>query len=128
MRTTGTIGGVSFERSVVYPVGDVPNMDYELPSAATFQDGALMMTPELLRRVKFLTVEKVHVTSDDGSETATYNGVPISLPAIEMLVPRDIKMEEGGWKRSDRRGVNELFTYRHNAHKQTVHPHELLYQ
>ena len=97
VRTTGTIGGVSFERNVVYPVGDVPNMDYELPSAATFQDGALMMTPELLRRVKFLTVEKVHVTSDDGSETATYNGVPIYLPAIEMLVPRDIKMEVGNW-------------------------------
>ena len=40
----------------------------------------------------------------------------------------DIKKEEGRWKREDGRGLNELFTYRHNAHKQTVHPHELLYQ
>lgn len=97
VRTTGTVGGVSFERSIVYPVGDVPNRDYELPSAAVLQEGAFMMTPEILRKVKILTVEKVYVTSDDGTETATYNGIPIFLPAIEMLVPRDIKMEVGNW-------------------------------
>ncbi len=97
VRTSGSSGGVTFERSVIYPVGDIPNRDYELPSAAVLQDGAIQMTPEMLRKIKILTVDQVIVTSDDGTEKASINGVPIQLPAIEMLVPRDMKMEVGNW-------------------------------
>ncbi len=97
VRTSGTQGGVTFERSVIYPVGDIPNRDYELPSAAVLQEGARQMTPEILRKVKILTVDQVQVTSDDGTERATLNGVPIYLPQIEMLVPREMGLQVGNW-------------------------------
>ena len=93
-RTSGARGGVSFERSVIYPVGDVPNREYILPNVARLQDNAIPMTPELLRQVTILSCNKVPVICDDGS-VAKFGETILELPAMDLFVPMEMDFKEG---------------------------------
>ena len=98
VRTTGTSGGVTFDRSIIYPVGDIPNRDYVLPSAGQLAAGAILMTPELLRNVKILQMTMVPVQNDEGTQTVKdCNGNDVFLPSMDIYAPREMGFKEGNW-------------------------------
>ena len=64
-RTAGTTRGASFNRGVIYPIGDISNRDYVAgKDAAVLSDNAHMMTPELLRKMTVIEGDENHSRID----------------------------------------------------------------
>lgn len=96
-RTAGTSRGVTFNRGVIYPIGEISNRDYLAgKNASTLADNALMMTPEILRQVQIISRGEETVHNDDGSEVA-YNDVPIRAPWYTMMVPVSLGLKKGDY-------------------------------
>jgi len=92
--TTGSSKGTTFERGVVYPVGDVPTREYIASNVAVLDENAVVMTADLLRQVTILSCVKGPVFCDDGS-VAKLDNTTIELPYMDIYVPIDMGFHEG---------------------------------
>lgn len=96
-RTAGTVRGTSFNRGVIYPVGDISNRDYVAgKDAAVLSDNAYMMTPELLRKMTVIEKGEDFVINEDGG-TVTCNGESIKAPWFNMMVSNELGFKKGDY-------------------------------
>jgi hypothetical protein len=96
-RTAGTTRGASFNRGVIYPIGDISNRDYVAgKDAAVLSDNAHMMTPELLRKMTVIEKGEDFVINEDGG-TVAYNREVIKAPWFNMMVPNELGFKKGDY-------------------------------
>ncbi len=89
-RTCGASGGLTFNRGVIYPIGDVANREYATDdSGVKFSQGTILMTPEILHRTTILNTDLERVLNADGEF------VDIWTPYLDVLLPRDLGIKDG---------------------------------
>ena len=97
VKTSGKAKGVTYERNLIYPLGDIPSRDYAVdPSTVKLSDGAVLVTPEALRQMEIIRCVQDYVRDENG--TALYNGTTaLKLPKMDIVAPIDMDIRAGGW-------------------------------
>ena len=97
VRTAGTTHGTTFNRGVIYPIGDIANRDYLAgESSSILSDNAYMMTPERLRQMVIIDSGEAPVSNFDGG-TVVCDGKAVTAPWFSMLVSNDLGSKEGDY-------------------------------
>lgn len=95
VKTSATASGLTCGRGVVYPVGEATNRDYVAGSgASTLARGAVLMTPDILRRCTVLNTGRERVRTPEG-DYAKFGANDIFAPYFDMVVPGDLGIQEG---------------------------------
>ena len=95
--TVGTTKGATFNRGVIYPIGEVSNHEYlGGKDASVLSDNAYMMTPELLRQMTVIERGEALVRNFDGG-TVVCDGVAMKAPWYKMMVSNDLGFKKGDY-------------------------------
>ena len=97
VKTVGTTQGKTLARGVVYLIGDISGRQAPESSKTVLKEGAMIMTPERLDKIRQLEAPRETLYDENGKECENQNGVPIRRPVLSLMVHKDLKPVEGGW-------------------------------
>lgn len=97
VKTVGTTAGKTLKRGVVYPIGAISTQEAPEGAKTVLKEGAMIMTPEMLDKVKLLETYKEPVRDPDGNPIKDRNGLTVERPVLKLLVHKDLNPAEGGW-------------------------------
>ena len=97
VHTVGTAMGKTLMRGVVYLIGDISGNEYPAESRTVLKDGATIMTPALLDKVKLLNAYTEKLVGPDGDYCRDENGDIIWVPMLNLLVSKDLNPKVGNW-------------------------------
>lgn len=97
VKTAGATKGKTFERSVVYTIGDISSREPLPGSVSTLKPQAQIMTAEKMDKVQILNAKTNYVYWEDGSRVQTPNGMDLRMPNLDMIVPADLNPAVGNW-------------------------------
>ncbi|MCQ2057678.1 MAG: hypothetical protein MJY75_05660 [Bacteroidaceae bacterium] len=97
VRTVGTAGGKTLDRSILHMIGDVSAREPLPGTESTLAPNAILMTAANLEKIQIQSTHNDYVYDSAGRKTEGPDGHYIRMPRYSMLVHKDLAPQKGGW-------------------------------